>query len=123
MAGSNAYVQKVNVTDTPEFEGYSTDTYSSGGAIEANKDCYGNNTYLGVQIWRDGQFDPKRCIDVCEPNNDCHFVNTYLQLKNNVPYSQHCSLYSVHWPAWYATNLGQSRQSDDIQISYNNSYG
>jgi hypothetical protein len=40
-----------------------------------------------------------------------------------VPFAQDCSLYSVHWPLWYATNVGQMQGPSEIVINATNSFG
>lgn len=122
IAGSNAYNQIANIT-IPRVAGYITDTYTNGGAIEAPLDCFGNDTYLGVARWYDGKFNATRCTDICTKNPACHFVNTYFQTLNDVPYTQHCALFSVHWPAWYATNTGQFRTQGEVEINDHSSFG
>lgn len=49
IAGSNAYVRDVNFDVIPNIAGYKTEVYTGSGAIEAPLDCYGNDTYMGVQ--------------------------------------------------------------------------
>lgn len=99
MAGVNAYVNDI-VTDGSGFNipGYGVDAYNDGSAIIAPLDCNGHDTYLGVMRWYDGRFDAGRCIAMCEENPDCHFMNTYILRRNNVPYTQHCAMYSAYWP-------------------------
>ncbi|KAH4851886.1 hypothetical protein HBI56_087570 [Parastagonospora nodorum] len=123
MAGSNAYVKQVKFDTVPSVPGYNTDTYNNGGAIQAPLDCHGNNTYLGFRSWMDGRFDARRCTDVCTATKDCHFVNTYFLRDDDVPFAQHCSLYSAHWPSWYATNVGQYVNENELVINATKSYG
>jgi hypothetical protein len=124
MAGTNAYNRIPSIVLPPVVTGnWTAETYTNGGAIEAPIDCAGNNTYVGVAKWYDGNFDAQRCVDTCATNSDCHFVNTYFQRRNGTPYVQHCALYTRHWPAWYATNVGQTRGDDNLTVQYDNSFG
>jgi hypothetical protein len=123
MAGSNAYVKEVRFDGVSNILGFTTDIYKDGGAIQAPLDCYGNNTYLGFKKWTDGKFDAQRCVDACLATQNCHFANTYFMRDDGVPFAQHCSLYTVHWPAWYATNEGQYVGGDEIEINSTKSYG
>ncbi|KAI4696119.1 uncharacterized protein J4E88_000291 [Alternaria novae-zelandiae] len=126
MAGANAYVKDVVTPDVPA--GYALEAYALGAAIEAPLDCNGEDTYMGMRYWQDGKFDAQRCITACEETNDasgrqCHFVNTYMQRRNNVPVVQHCAMFSKYWPIEFATNVGQLRGNDEIDISETDSYG
>ncbi|KAF1837759.1 hypothetical protein BDW02DRAFT_627691 [Decorospora gaudefroyi] len=136
MAGSNAYVKDIPgsfATDNtlpPVPAGYTIEQYANGGAIIAPTDCNGSETYMGMRYWADGQLDITRCLAACHAAGEgdiygrqCRFINTYIQRRNGVPTSQHCSMYSNYWPSTYATNLGQSRGSDLVTISATDSYG
>ncbi|KAL5119985.1 hypothetical protein ACEQ8H_002083 [Pleosporales sp. CAS-2024a] len=123
MAGANAYVKEVYFDASPNIMGYKTDTYNHGGAIQAPLDCYGNNTYLGFKRFEDGKFDASRCTAACDGTDKCRFVNAYLVRDGGVPLAQHCSLYSVHWPAWYATNQGQYLYDKALGINSTKSFG
>ncbi|KAH6875981.1 hypothetical protein BKA58DRAFT_419389 [Alternaria rosae] len=126
MAGANAYVKDVVTPDVPAD--YALEKYALGAAIEAPLDCNGEDTYMGLAYWQDGKFDAQRCITACGETNDasgrqCHFVNTYMQRRNNVPVVQHCAMFSKYWPIEFATNVGQLRDNDEIDISETDSYG
>jgi hypothetical protein len=123
MAGSNAYVKQVTFDVVPNIMGYKTDVYQNDGAIQAPLDCHGDNTYLGFRKWSDGKFNAQRCVDSCTTTQNCRFVNTYFERDDGVPFAQHCSLYTVHWSARYATNVGQYVGDNEIVINTTNSYG
>ncbi|KAF2825770.1 hypothetical protein CC86DRAFT_34706 [Ophiobolus disseminans] len=112
IAGSNAYTQVVNIT-VPAANGYDTDIYDNGAAIDAPLDCNGQNTSLGVTTWTDGKSDAQRCADACNANSNCHFANSYFQNLGDPPHNQYCALYTAHWPSWYATNT-----NNNASISY-----
>jgi hypothetical protein len=111
MAGSNAYVKDIVGNKIPTVPiGYNIEAYAHGAAIEAPRDCNGQETYMGVAYWRDGRLDINRCIASCQraglgdvQGRTCRFVNTYIQRRNGVPTSQHCAMYSQYWPIEYVT--------------------
>lgn len=123
MAGSNGYVRDVP-SGEPSFPGWSVESLGAA-AIEAPLDCKGKETYMGLQYWHDGKFDIERCLAACDAAQGpkCVFVNTYVQRQDGVPYSQHCAMYSAHWPKKYATNVGQWRGEHRIDIQSTNSFG
>lgn len=125
MRGSNAYVKEAQVPATRIYPGYSMEKYPRGTAIQAPlSDCHGKSTYLGVRYWRDGKLDIQRCLDVCTRSKlGCNFVNTYIQRKDNIPSSQHCAMYTAHWPAKHATNSGQHRDIGTGHVTISDSFG
>ena len=78
--------------------GFDVASYASGNIIRAPLDCHGQNTYLGVKKYRDGNFDAARCVEVCRVDDECHFVNTWMWHRNGTAMEQHCALYSKSWP-------------------------
>ncbi|KAF1941449.1 hypothetical protein EJ02DRAFT_202427 [Clathrospora elynae] len=131
MAGSNAYVKDViDDGSIPVVFGYDVEAYENGNAIVALLDCNNTDTYMGVAAFKDGRFDIARCIAACNKasatdafGRHCRFMNTYLQRRDGVPFSQHCALYTHHWPKQYATNSGQVRKDSKITISETDSFG
>jgi hypothetical protein len=104
MAGVNAYVKDIAAPGSGtgyNIPGYDVDVYYHSAAVVAPPDCNGAQTYLGVARWEDGRFEVGRCIAACEATPDCHFMNTYEQRLNNIPYGQHCAMYSAYWPPQY----------------------
>jgi hypothetical protein len=124
IAGSNAYVKDVlDLGVVPKVAGYTTEVYEHGAAIQTPLDCHGKDTYLGVREWFDGKYSAQRCIDACSAMPDCHFANTYFERKDDVPFSQHCALFSARWPASYATNSGQYQGDEVHHMNATYSYG
>jgi hypothetical protein len=124
IAGSNAYVKDViDRVPLPDVFGYTSEVYDHGAAIQAPLDCHGKDTYLGVMQWYDGKYSARRCLNQCDDTAGCNFVNTFFQRKNNVPYSQHCSMFTARWPESFATNEGQYQNNELYHMNTTYGYG
>jgi len=119
LAGSNGYVN----SSVAAAAAYGSPTYLANAAIVAPYACNGTSTFLGGRIYNGTTFDAARCAADCSATPGCRFFNTYLSAKNNVVLSQQCALFSVSWPAVFATNAGQyNAQGDHFSISSSYSY-
>ncbi|KAL3420929.1 hypothetical protein PVAG01_07374 [Phlyctema vagabunda] len=128
ISGSNGYVSEA--LNTPA--GYGASVYLGDAAINAPLDDCGVNTYMGVKLFNQGQFDIALCASACTAQSEynlrhppkegkaktCQYFNTYILYKNDVAQGQYCSLYSESWDRSYAVNRGQYRGSDKYTISY-----
>lgn len=93
---------------------------------------------MGVQIWTEGPFDPRKCASACTATSvydlshgfsqTCQFFNTYLLLMNGLAvgreyihksvlrrdayiYLEYCAMYNQTWSSSYATNTGYVRNN------------
>ncbi|KAH6639605.1 hypothetical protein C7974DRAFT_449729 [Boeremia exigua] len=129
IAGSNGYVSERVVA----VDGYSGESLGSV-AINAPRDCNGDDTYMGYKLFNDGQpFEPARCAAACEAETKwnvehldsrmlCKFFNTYVLMKNGEPQGQYCSMYTQKWEKNVAVNDGQWRGDDHYTIASSYSY-
>ena len=116
IAGSNGYVKN----SIPSLAGYDPGVALGKAAINAPLDCNGANTYMGVQMFTSGPFDPGLCAAACSTQSDynmqnppenappqtCQFINTFILYKDNEAMGQYCALYSESWPFSFATDMG-----------------
>ncbi|USW52209.1 hypothetical protein Slin15195_G055280 [Septoria linicola] len=128
IAGSNGFVN--NSITTPA--GYSNPTFLDRAAINAPKDCNGQDTYMTVKTFT-GVFDVANCANACSAQNEynrnhprqsdgyfptCQFFNTYVLYNDSTAVGQYCALYNETWPSTFATNNGQWRGSNWFNINY-----
>lgn len=132
IAGSNGYISN----NMPNIPGYGYPSPLGQNAINAPLDCHQSQTYMGVQIFTSGPFDPLLCSAFCASQTaynvahppetgapmTCQFFNTYILLLNGTSVGQYCSLYNETWAPSYATNSGQYRGADHYTIEYSFSY-
>jgi len=122
IAGSNLY----NKNGLPTVTGYSEIQSLGEGAINAERDCNGVDTYMTYKLFTNTPFDIRLCAAACDaetayavahPPADgkvrkCNFWNTYILNRNGEPQGQYCSLYTEQHANSFATNKGQWRDND-----------
>ncbi|KAI5236656.1 hypothetical protein E4T43_08509 [Aureobasidium subglaciale] len=125
IAGSNGYVSQTQLTPA----GYANGLFLDDFALNAPKDCNGNDTYLQTSVFTNGgPFDPNLCAAACSAQNKyaqkdgpnarlCRFFNTYILYKNGEALGQSCVMYSQSWaPASAKKNSGYYSNGDHFTL-------
>lgn len=103
IAASNGY----NKNEDSKFKtpaGYKNILGPLDASTNAPLDCNKVDTYMGMQTFTKGPFDPELCAAACAAKSaanlksgstrTCQFFNTYMQMKNNEPQGQICAMVS-----------------------------